>query len=150
MLVHRALWRQGRFLGRLHNMTPAGNIIVEVAELQSNDGKVACALFTPEQAATFPGTQAVREMMVPITNRKAICRFEDLKKGFYAIAVFHDENDNGKLDTNFLGIPIEGAGASNGAQGWLLPPKFDDARFEFTGGEHDIKINVNYWKGFAG
>jgi len=33
--------------------------------------------------------------------------------GTYAIACYHDENDNGKLDTNFLGIPKEGTGASN-------------------------------------
>ena len=131
-------------------MTPAGDIIVEVAELHSNDGKVACALFTPEHAATFPGTMAIQEMTVPIDQLRATCRFTDLKKGFYAIAVFHDENDNGKLDTNFLGIPIEGSGASNGAQGWMGPPKFADARFEFTGGLHQIKIDVNYWKGFTG
>ena len=131
-------------------MTPAGEIVVEVGELHSNDGKVACALFTPEHAATFPGTEAAKQTMVPITDLKATCRFTDLKKGFYAIAVFHDENDNGKLDTNFLGIPIEGSGASNNAQGWMGPPKFVDARFEFTGGQHEIKIDVSYWKGFTG
>lgn len=131
-------------------MTPAGEIVVEVAELHSNDGKVACALFTPEHAASFPGNMAVKQLMVPINQLKATCRFSDLQKGSYAVAVFHDENDNGKLDTNFLGIPIEGSGASNGAQGWMGPPKFDDARFEFSGGLHRIKIDVSYWKGFTG
>ena len=130
-------------------MTPAGDIVVEVAELHSNDGKVACALFTPEHAASFPGTMAIKEMMVPINQLKATCRFTDLQKGVYAVAVFHDENDNGRLDTNFLGIPIEGSGASNNAQGWMGPPTFDDARFEFTGGLHEIKIDVSYWKGFT-
>ena len=130
-------------------MTPAGDIVVEVAELHSNDGKVACALFTPEHAASFPGTMAIKEMMVPIKQLKATCRFTDLQKGVYAVAVFHDENDNGKLDTNFLGIPVEGSGASNNAQGWMGPPTFDDARFEFTGGLHEIKIDVSYWKGFT-
>lgn len=131
-------------------MAPAGDIVVEIGDLHSNDGKVACALFTPEHAASFPGTESAKQLVVPISDLKATCRFTDLKKGMYAIAVFHDENDNGKLDTNFFGIPIEGSGASNGAQGWLGPPKFDDARFEFTGGEHEVKIEVNYWKGFTG
>ena len=131
-------------------MTPAGDIVVAVEDLHSNDGKVACALFTPENAASFPGTDATKQTVVPISDLKATCRFNDLKKGFYAVAVFHDENDNGKLDTNFLGIPIEGSGASNGAQGWMGPPKFHDARFEFTGGELEVKIGVTYWKGFTG
>lgn len=131
-------------------MTPAGEIIVDVGDLHSNDGKVACALFTPEHAASFPGTAALKELTVPIAGLKATCRFTDLQKGLYAIAIYHDENDNGKLDTNFLGIPIEGSGASNGAQGWLGPPKFSDAQFEFTGGQHKVKIDLNYWKGFTG
>ena len=131
-------------------MNPAGEIIVDVGDLRSNDGMVACALFTPEHAATFPSTAATQELTVPIAGLKATCRFTGLQKGLYAIAIYHDENDNGKLDTNFLRIPIEGSGASNGAQGRMGPPKFCDAQFEFTGGQHKVNIDVSYWKGFTG
>jgi len=47
----------------------------------------------------------------------------------YAVSVFHDENYNGKLDTNLLGIPREGVGASNDARGNFRPPKFGAAAF---------------------
>jgi hypothetical protein len=52
----------------------------------------------------------------------------------YAISVFHGENSNGKLDTNFLGMPRGGMGASNGAKGHFGPPKFVAAAFRFQGG----------------
>jgi len=39
--------------------------------------------------------------------------FTDLHDGVYAVSVFHDENENQKLDKDFVGIPKEGYGASN-------------------------------------
>jgi uncharacterized protein (DUF2141 family) len=70
--------------------------------------------------------------------------FFHVAPGTYAVSVFHDENSNGKLDTNLMGIPREGVGASNGARGHFGPPKFDDAAFHFSGGQLDLKITVNY------
>ena len=64
--------------------------------------------------------------------------------GTYAIAVFHDENSNGKLDSNFMRIPREGVGASNAAKGHFGPPKFDAAAFHFVGGRPELKITITY------
>jgi uncharacterized protein (DUF2141 family) len=56
--------------------------------------------------------------------------FKDVPAGEYAISVFHDANGNGKLDTNFIGIPKEGVGASNDAMGSFGPPSFQKAKFK--------------------
>src|ERR1700722_13990923 len=53
--------------------------------------------------------------------------FTDLKPGTYAIIAFHDVNDNGKLDENWLGKPTEGYGFSNNAEGFLSAPSFKNA-----------------------
>ena len=45
---------------------------------------------------------------------------------------FYDKNGNGKLDTNFLGIPKEPTAMSNNAKGSFGPPKFKDAKFTLT------------------
>jgi uncharacterized protein (DUF2141 family) len=60
------------------------------------------------------------------------------------VSVFHDENSNGKIDRNFMGIPKEGVGASNDAEGRFGPPKFDDARFTYRGGLNVLTIHVRY------
>jgi uncharacterized protein (DUF2141 family) len=78
-------------------------------------------------------------------NGHGECNFTGLRPGTYAISVFHDENSNGKLDTNFLGIPKEGVGASNDAKGHFGPPKFADAAFQFPGGHLELKIAMTYY-----
>jgi uncharacterized protein (DUF2141 family) len=60
------------------------------------------------------------------------------------VSVFHNEDSNGKLDTNFTGIPREGVGASNNAKGHFDPPKFDAAAFRFSGGRLELKITIIY------
>lgn len=53
----------------------------------------------------------------------------EVEPGEYAISVHHDDNDNGKMDTNFIGIPKEPTGLSNGAVPKFGPPKYKDAAF---------------------
>ena len=65
-----------------------------------------------------------------ITNNQCVVTFENIPSGIYAVSIFHDENDNGKMDTNFMGIPKEDYGCSNDASGFMGPPKWSDAKFE--------------------
>jgi uncharacterized protein (DUF2141 family) len=119
-------------------------IHVEIAGLRDDKGQAVCSLFS--SAADFPKQteKAVARSVSVIADRHAVCEFSGVAPGTYAISVFHDENLNGKLDTNFMGIPREGVGASNGAKGHLGPPKFDAAAFRFAGGQLDLKITINY------
>ena len=122
-----------------------GNAIhVEVVGLRNNDGQVSCALY--KSADGFPKVKekAMAHVLAPISERKAACDFPGIAPGTYAVSVFHDENSNGKLDTNFLGIPREGVGASNDAKGHRGPPKFGAAAFHFPGGRFNLKITINY------
>jgi uncharacterized protein (DUF2141 family) len=79
-----------------------------------------------------------------IENAKAECNFTDIAAGDYAVSVFHDENSNGKLDRNFIGMPKEGVGASNDAKGHFGPPKFNDAQFTYSGGQKTLTIHIQY------
>ncbi|HEX5514928.1 MAG TPA: DUF2141 domain-containing protein, partial [Gammaproteobacteria bacterium] len=60
------------------------------------------------------------------------------------LAVIHDENMNGKLDTNWLGIPIEGYGFSSGAKASMGAPSFNAASFPYDGRNLDLKIILSY------
>ena len=124
---------------------PQVNLIhVEIDGLRNDKGQVLCALFS--SAGGFPkdSAQAIAHARSEISHGHAICDFSGIASGIYAVSVFHDENSNGKLDTNFMGIPREGVGASNGARGHLGPPKFDAAAFHSSGGRVDLKIAINY------
>lgn len=121
------------------------NVIrVEIDGLHSDRGQVLCALFS--SAADFPKKpeKALAHDKSTILNRHARCQFESIPAGTYAVSVFHDENSNGKLDTNFLGIPREGVGASNNAKGHMGPPKFSAAAFVHSASRTALKITVHY------
>jgi uncharacterized protein (DUF2141 family) len=103
-----------------------------------------CALFS--SANDFPkhADKAIMRSMAAIADVHAVCEFSGVAPATYAVSVIHDENSNGRLDTNVIGIPREGVGASNNAKGHFGPPKFDAASFRYPGGRVELKITINY------
>jgi len=79
--------------------------------------------------------------MSKISSKSIVVTFKDLPEGEYAVKVFHDENENKELDTNFIGIPNEAYGFSNNARGAFGPPNWKDAKFNLTR-DKDINIYV--------
>jgi uncharacterized protein (DUF2141 family) len=124
--------------------TSANSIKVIVVGLHSNDGEVDCALFNSAEGFPNDASKAIKTAKSNIENKQATCTFVDIAPGDYAVSEFHDENGNGKLDRNFIGMPKEGVGASNDAAGHMGPPKFDDARFKFNGGFAVMTIHTRY------
>lgn len=124
---------------------PRENLIhVDIDGFRNEKGQVRCALFS--LPADFPkrADKAIAQTKGEILRGRASCEFSGIGPGTYAISAFHDENSNGKLDTNILGIPREGVGASNDAKGHFGPPKFDQASFRFSGGRLDLKVTILY------
>lgn len=119
-------------------------IHVDVQGLRNDKGQVFCSLYSSADGFPKDDQKAFTKATSLISEKKASCEFSGIGPGTYAVSVFHDENSNGKLDRNFLGIPREGVGASNGARGHLGPPKFDAAAFQFAGGRLNLKITINY------
>jgi uncharacterized protein (DUF2141 family) len=122
----------------------ANRIHVEISGLRNDKGQVMCSLYSSADGFPKNGDKAVAHSKSPISNAHAVCDFPDVKEGTYAVSVFHDENSNGKLDTNFMGMPREGVGASNNAKGHFGPPKFAAAAFRFSGGRLELKITITY------
>lgn len=119
-------------------------IHVAIDGLHTDKGHVICSLYSSAEGFPKNDRKAIAHSKSLIANRHADCEFSGIQPGTYAISVFHDENSNGRLDTNFLGIPREGVGASNDARGHFGPPSFHDASFVYAGGSMDVKIVIAY------
>ncbi len=65
---------------------------------------------------------------------------DDIPGGEYAVAIFHDENGNEKLDTNFMGIPKEAIAFSKGKMKIFGPPRFEECAFAIVS---NTKIRIN-------
>lgn len=83
-------------------------------------------------------------MMIKVRDTQARCDFVDIPPGTYALAVIHDENMDGKLGTNWMGIPTEGYGFSNDAKALMGAPSFEAATFPYDGRNLDLTIRLNY------
>lgn len=120
-------------------------IHVEILGIRNSLGAVACALF--ESPEGFPAEFlrfANNLMMVKVRAEKATCGFEDIAPGRYALAVIHDENRNGELEMNWMGVPQEGYGFSNDAKGTLAAPSFEKASFPYNGQSLQMTITLQY------
>jgi uncharacterized protein (DUF2141 family) len=114
------------------------NVVEFRTYVREDGGVVRCGLFARDGWLKKP----VGADIVKLTGRQALCVFKKIPPGTYGLSAFHDQNNNGKLDTNLLGMPTEDYCASNNARGVLGPPSFSDAKFTFKGGTKRLEARM--------
>jgi uncharacterized protein (DUF2141 family) len=127
--------------------TPAtSTLTIRVAGARNAKGKIGVALFQDPNGFPDKLSNAARQQAVEIdaNTLDAQVVFSDVPQGNYAVSVFHDENLNGKLDKNFIGIPKEGYGASNNPEKKRRAPTFDEAKFSLNALDQTIEIKLIY------
>ena len=129
----------------------AAELRLTIKGVRSDDGEILIALYDDPKGYESALANAATRGLMPDSGRligtsiRAIAGpqstvFTQLPPGRYAILVIHDENDNGRLDENAMGVPTEGYGFGNDAQGFLSAPSFDAAAV--TIGEADVSTSV--------
>ncbi|MDQ0084418.1 uncharacterized protein (DUF2141 family) [Variovorax boronicumulans] len=103
----------------------AADLSLSVADGPTAEATLYVALYN--DAAGYADSKAVASQTAPMREGKARLVFAELAPGRYALRVFADENGNGKLDTNLMGMPTERYGFSNDAKGNRAPPSFEAA-----------------------
>ncbi|MGF1554779.1 DUF2141 domain-containing protein [Paucihalobacter sp.] len=102
-------------------------VTVQIDNIKNAKGQLVVGLYSnPESFLKTPSKGEI----VKIKGSSATVVFKNVTSGTYAVSLFHDENSNEKLDTNFMGIPKESFASSNNAKGFMGPPKWEDAKFE--------------------
>ncbi len=125
------------FLLALAEATHAQRLVVRVENIKDDKGQIGVALYNTE--ADFMKKQFAGKF-VPAKKEGVEVVFEKLPAGEYAVSIMHDSNANGKIDTNFMGIPKEGYGFSNNVMGSFGPPSFEKAKFTLPDGVIQIKM----------
>jgi len=121
----------------------AAELTITIEGTRNPSGAVALALFNSEDS--FPRSPlAFASVRVKAAQEKVSFTFHNLAPGKYAVSAFHDENDNGKLDSDAVGFPTEGFGFSNDARGTLGPPAFARAAFELGEEKKSVTVKVAY------
>ncbi len=101
------------------------SIKVTVSNIKSNEGTIEIGLYKSKENFLRKTYKAIR---IKANKTGVHVLFENIEPGEYAISLYHDEDENKKLNT-FLKIPIEPYGVSNNAKGRFGPPQWENARF---------------------
>lgn len=122
--------------------SPVATLKVDVDALRSARGVIRLCLTAV--ASNFPTCEDdARAVARSVPANVRSLAYEGLPPGGYAVAIIHDENGNGKLDT-FAGIPREGFGFSRNPRIAFGPPRFDAARFTLAPGAEEQRIRMRY------
>lgn len=114
------------------------SIKVNVSGFPSNKGQAYVALFNTTESFPTYGEQLIGKI-VQIQDQSCMVSFNNLAKGSYAVAVYHDVNKNKQLDKNLFGMPTESYGFSNNARATFSAPSFNEAKIDCT---KDRSINI--------
>ncbi|WKK74820.2 DUF2141 domain-containing protein [Marivirga salinae] len=117
---------------------------LEIGEFRNTKGHVLISIF--DNANDYPenGEKAFVNKKIKVTQKTHTITIEDLPQGEYAVVFLHDENDNEEMDTNFVGAPEEGYGASNDAVNTFSAPKYEEAKFLLEGEKKSLKLKIFY------
>ena len=115
-------------------------VMVKITGLRSEKGQVKIAVF--KSSETWLGERPVYNSTIDVESPVVTWKINDVPYGDYGIAVFHDENKNGKMDKNFLGIPQEAYGFSNNIRVTFGPPKWEKSKFVVQGPTIEVSIEV--------
>jgi len=127
------------FAGGVFSLHAEITVIVQGGK--NNTGKIMIAIY---DKSNYLDKKKMAARAMVNAGELVTVKINDLKPGDYAVAVYHDENMNRKLDSNFLGKPQEGVGFSNNAKGFMGPPDFSASAFYYDGKKSVQKVKLEY------
>jgi uncharacterized protein (DUF2141 family) len=118
---------------------------IEVSGMRVAKGNITITIYPDDPAHFLDGKYKLDRQQLPVTLPVTSACFSVAAPGHYAVALFHDENDNHHLDTNALGIPTEGYGFSNNPTLYFGPPDLSRVRFSVHAGDNPVAIQMKYY-----
>jgi len=111
---------------------------VNVHGVPSSKGKISVAIYNQADGFLKFDTSYAHNSVIAKEGITQLS-FKNLPEGEYALAIFHDENGNDKLDKNWLGIPKEKVAFSKAKMKMFGPPEFKECAFLV---KSDMKIDI--------
>lgn len=122
----------------------AGALSVEMAGFRNDDGEALVSLFSSKEGFPDNMGKAWQNLHVQIKNGRALAVFADLPYGDYGLAVLHDEDMDGQMESSWLGQPLEGFGFSGRPEYNFGPPAFDETVFLLASATRQVVVWMRY------
>lgn len=122
-----------------------GTLIVDVENIEENKGIIWVGLYDSERNFLIKENATVVEGILVQQNNRQQFELNNIPIGTYAMALVHDINHNGEMDTNFIGIPTEPYGFSQPPRSKWRIPRFQEVQFDFKQSHQVLKISLERW-----
>jgi len=124
-------------------------LTVKITGLHSERGNICLSMFNSAEGFPDSASKAVLAECFAVIGRSFDITIEKIPNGTYAIALWHDENRDGKLNYNFIGIPKEGLAFSENGKPRITPPppgppSFSSIAFEMKGEPRSTPTKMSY------
>lgn len=120
------------------------SVLVQVHGVRSDRGALVAVLYGDNPGDFLKkGARLARERVPARVGSVALCLGAP-RSGVYAVAVYHDENDNRRFDRSWIGLPSEGFGVSNNPRPFLRPPTHRESAFEVGTGRTVVNVDLRY------
>lgn len=120
----------------------AATLEIAIGNIRASQGTLRASVCTAE---TFLAEFCAINKTARARGGEMVVTFPDVPSGTYAVQVHLDEDDDGRIGRNFVGIPNEGLGFSNDAPFRFGPPSFSDAAFQLGPAGGRIRLNLRYF-----
>lgn len=120
----------------------AETLLVTVTGFRGVRGTLYVTVWGDEAHFLTDLRRAAARRVLPVSGPEMTVAVEGLSRGVYAVTAFQDENGNGELDRNFIGVPKEPAGVSNDARGMMGPPKFKAAAIVLDRASRSVPLRL--------
>ncbi|WP_252259499.1 DUF2141 domain-containing protein [Erythrobacter aurantius] len=123
----------------------AGTVTITVTDLRNSEGVVRACMTTVESVFPRCAKDPNSYRTVVPAGETVTIRFNNVRPGEYAIALLHDENEDGKANRVLGMAPREGYGFSRDAPVRMAPPEWDDAVFTVGTASQRVTIKMRYF-----
>lgn len=122
-----------------------GELILNVKNIESTNGIIHVAVF--DQSNFLQEGKELLKTAIPVQkSQNQRVTISDLPFGTYAVAIYHDVNNNGKFDKNALGIPAEPYAFSNNPKVKWRSPTFDETKIELNAAQRSLQMELKRWR----
>ncbi|MEM6378310.1 MAG: DUF2141 domain-containing protein [Bacteroidota bacterium] len=123
----------------------SGTLELQLQNIKSFSGCIRIAVYDNEEAFSNDGTVVWGKVVSNINSKNISLKVDDLPFGDYAIALYHDKNDNDQIDKNTFGIPTEPYAFSNNPKVKWKQPTFEESKFHFSKTNQQIPLILKKW-----
>ncbi len=134
-------------MGKNESPPPSGcSIMLHIMDIKEARGTLRIAVFDSKEHFLNTDSAVYLQVLEVKDTLQQKLHIPGLPAGEYAVAIYHDTNNNGKLNTNWLGVPTEPYAFSNDAGKKWRKPSFEDAKIFVKEPETVVKLQLRSWK----